>query len=192
MLGISPLNDPEFFCMKSIPSSTALAPRLLLSMTMVAALAACSGEQPATSTAGTASPTAEITAAPAPGEREAIRAVDSNRLRNAGVNNTDWLSHGRTWSEQRNSPLDRVNRNNVSQLGLAWDFELDTDRGQQATPLVIDGVIYFTSAWSKAFAPDARTGEELWRYDPQVPGAKAVDACCDVVNRGMAAWGDKV
>src|SRR5699024_4342029 len=63
---------------------------------------------------------------------------------------------------------------------------------QEATPLVIDGVIYFTSAWSKAFALDARTGEELWRFDPEVPGETAQHACCDVVNRGLGAWGDNV
>jgi quinohemoprotein ethanol dehydrogenase len=192
MLGIIQKQDSENSRMKSLPSSSALPSRLLFSMTLAATLLACSGEPAGTPSLAAVSPLAENSANPAAGERERIRAVDSNRLRNAGANNADWLSHGRTWSEQRNSPLDQINRSNVGQLGLAWDFELDTDRGQQATPLVIDGVIYFTSAWSKAFALDARTGEELWRYDPQVPGAKAVDACCDVVNRGMAAWDDKV
>ena len=77
-------------------------------------------------------------------------------------------------------------------MQLAWYFDLDTKRGQEATPLVIDGTMYVTSAWSKVFALDARTGKEKWRFDPQVAGDKAIDACCDVVNRGVAAWGDKV
>ncbi|MEX1196595.1 MAG: PQQ-dependent dehydrogenase, methanol/ethanol family [Pseudohongiellaceae bacterium] len=118
--------------------------------------------------------------------------VTRDRLLQADRNPEEWLTHGRTYSEQRHSPLSRVNTDNVGELGLAWHFELDTDRGQEATPLVIDGVIYFTSAWSKAFALDARTGEELWRFDPEVPGRYAVNACCDVVNRGLAAWDDKV
>ncbi len=57
---------------------------------------------------------------------------------------------------------------------------------------MIDGVMYVTSSWSKVFALDARTGRELWRFDPKVDGAKAIDACCDVVNRGVAAWGNRV
>jgi quinohemoprotein ethanol dehydrogenase len=162
--------------------------KLLLAATLSALLFACSGDDPA-APQGLATPAPD--AAPAVTD-STQRPVNAARITAASDNTSDWLTHGRTYSEQRNSPLDQINRNNVSELGLAWDFELDTDRGQEATPLVIDGVIYFTSAWSKAFALDARSGEELWRFDPQVPGSKAVDACCDVVNRGMAAWGDKV
>lgn len=162
--------------------------KLLLAATLSALLFACSNDEPAAPQSA-AEPAQD--AAPAATET-AQRPVNAARITSAAGNTSDWLTHGRTYSEQRNSPLDQINRGNVSELGLAWDFELDTDRGQEATPLVIDGVIYFTSAWSKAFALDARTGEELWRFDPEVPGSKAVDACCDVVNRGMAAWGDKV
>lgn len=118
--------------------------------------------------------------------------IDAQDLLNAASNNAEWLSYGRTYAEDRFSPLTQINRDSVQELGVAWSFELDTNRGQEATPLVIDGTIYFTSAWSKAFALDARTGEEKWRYDPRVPGHYGVNACCDVVNRGMAAWGDKV
>lgn len=118
--------------------------------------------------------------------------VDASRLLAASNNNADWLTHGRTYDEQRFSPLARIDQSNVSELKLAWFHELDTTRGQEATPLVIDGVMYVTSAWSKVFALDARTGRELWRFDPEVDGAKAIDACCDVVNRGVAAWGAHV
>jgi PQQ-dependent dehydrogenase (methanol/ethanol family) len=118
--------------------------------------------------------------------------VDAARIVAAGNNSADWLTHGRTYDEQRFSPLARIHQGNVSELKLAWYFDLDTTRGQEATPLVIDGVMYVTSAWSKVFALDARTGRELWRFDPKVDGAKAIDACCDVVNRGLAAWGDRV
>jgi quinohemoprotein ethanol dehydrogenase len=118
--------------------------------------------------------------------------VDAKRLLNAAQNNSEWLSHGRTYDEQRFSPLTKINKGNVEKLGLAWYFDFDTNRGQEATPIVVDGTMYVTSAWSKVFALDARTGQEKWRFDPQVAGAKAVDACCDVVNRGVAVWGDKV
>lgn len=104
----------------------------------------------------------------------------------------EWLSYGRTYNEQRFSPLMQINRSSVGKLGLAWWAQFDTDRGQEATPLVHAGILYTTTAWSKVFAFDAKSGAPLWSYDPKVPGEKARDACCDVVNRGLALWGDKV
>ena len=125
---------------------------------------------------------AEVVAAP----------VDAQRIGAAADNRADWLTHGRTYDEQRFSPLAAIDQGNVKDLKLAWYFDLDTKRGQEATPLVVDGTMYVTSAWSKVFALDARTGKEKWRFDPQVVGDKAIDACCDVVNRGVAAWGRSV
>lgn len=115
-------------------------------------------------------------------------AVSTERLERAEAEPGVWLSHGRTYAEQRFSPLDQINPSTVGRLGLAWSYEFDTARGQEATPLVIDGVIYTTTAWSKVVALDARSGALLWQFDPQVPGAAAVKGCCDVVNRGLAAW----
>jgi alcohol dehydrogenase (cytochrome c)/quinohemoprotein ethanol dehydrogenase len=119
-------------------------------------------------------------------------AVDAQRILKAADDKAEWITHGHTYDEQRYSALDKINQGNVKDLSLAWYFDLDTGRGQEATAIVVDGTIYFTSAWSKVFAADARTGREKWRFDPQVVGDKAIDACCDVVNRGVAAWGDKV
>jgi PQQ-dependent dehydrogenase (methanol/ethanol family) len=138
-------------------------------------LAGCS-KQPEPAPIATPKPTALVDAvrlnAPKPGE---------------------WLSYGRTYDEQRFSPLTQVDAGNVAQLGLAWSYDLDTaHRVQESTPLVIDGVMYVTSAWSKLFALDARTGKEIWRFDPKVPGEAAVKACCDVANRGVAAWNGKI
>lgn len=116
--------------------------------------------------------------------------VDGARI-SAG-RSTDWLTYGRTYDEQRYSPLSQINRDTVSGLGLAWWAEFDTDRGQEATPLVADGVIYTTTAWSKVYAHDAKTGQLIWRYDPQVPGQAGLAACCDVVNRGAALWKGRV
>jgi PQQ-dependent dehydrogenase (methanol/ethanol family) len=98
----------------------------------------------------------------------------------------NWLTHGRTYSEQRFSPLTRINATNSKNLGLAWYHDLGTGRGQEATPLEVDGVIYVSTAWSIVKAFDARDGATLWTFDPQVPRARLAQACCDAVNRGLA------
>ena len=118
-------------------------------------------------------------------------AVDGRRIAAAGAS-ADWPSYGKGYSEQRFAPQAQINAQNVGQLGLAWYAQFDTDRGQEATPLMVDGMLYTSTAWSKVHAYDARTGKLLWAYDPKVPGAKAFDACCDVVNRGVAVWNGKV
>ncbi len=118
--------------------------------------------------------------------------VTQQTLLEAGSDDANWITHGRTYSEQRFSPLDQINAENVGALGLAWSADMDTARGQEATPLVIDGKLYLTTAWSKVKAYDAATGAQLWDYDPEVPGETAVKACCDVVNRGLATWGDSL
>ena len=116
--------------------------------------------------------------------------IDTVRLVNAGDDPANWITHGGSYAEQRFSPLDQIDRDSVGDLGLAWFSDMDTARGQEATPLVMDGKLYVTTAWSKVFAYDAATGEPLWSYDPEVPGETGVKACCDVVNRGLAVWGE--
>ena len=125
-------------------------------------------------------------AAPPPG------AVDDARLAHAEREPQNWLTHGGTWSEQRYSRLDQIDSANVAALKPAWSFEFDTTRAQESTPLVVDGVMYVSSAWSKVYALDARTGRQLWFFDPQVAGADGVPACCDVNNRGVAVYQGKV
>ncbi len=95
-------------------------------------------------------------------------------------------AHGRNAWEQRYSPLDHINSLNVDKLGLAWGVDLGTNRGIEATPLVVDGVLYLSSAWSVVHAFDAATGNPLWRYDPKVPRERSKFFCCGVVNRGVA------
>ena len=86
--------------------------------------------------------------------------VDQERLQTADADNANWMSVGRTYSEQRFSPLKQISASNVGQLQLAWHYDLEApQRSQQSTPLVIDGVMYVTTAWSKVFAFDAATGE---------------------------------
>ncbi len=103
-----------------------------------------------------------------------------------------WMSYGRDYAEQRFSPLKSITTENVKDLGLAWFADFDTRRGQESTPIVVDGTVYVTTAWSKVYAYEAKTGKQLWQFDPKVPGDWAVNACCDVVNRGVAAWNGKL
>lgn len=118
--------------------------------------------------------------------------VTRERLLGAAGDGANWLSHGRDYSETRFSPLRQIDRGNVAQLGLAWSFDMQTRRGLEATPLAIDGVLYLSGAWSTVFALDARDGRLLWQFDPQVPRNTGWKSCCDVVNRGVAAWGDRL
>ena len=122
-----------------------------------------------------------------------IANVDSVRLSAAASGDPDnWLSHGRGWSEKRFSPLTQVAAKTVSKLSLSWVVELPTHRGIEATPIVVDGRMFVTGAWSMVYAIDSGTGELLWSYDPQVPRDWAANACCDVVNRGVAVFMGKV
>ncbi|HLY58766.1 MAG TPA: PQQ-dependent dehydrogenase, methanol/ethanol family, partial [Stellaceae bacterium] len=118
--------------------------------------------------------------------------VDEARLKAADKEPGNWMSYGRTWSEQRYSPLDSINAGNASKLGLAWFHDLTAARGQEATPLVIDGIMYVVEAWDIVTAFDAATGKVLWRYDPKVPKKQLVRVCCDAVSRGIAAWKGKL
>jgi quinohemoprotein ethanol dehydrogenase len=131
-------------------------------------------------------------AAMTPDERRADAAIDHARLVAANAEQGNWLAHGRTYDEKRFSPLTQINDQNAQQLGLAWHYDTGHNRGLEATPIVINGVIYSTGNWSVVYANDARTGELLWQYDPQVDKSWAVHACCDVVNRGVAVWNGKV
>ncbi|MEL7199692.1 MAG: PQQ-dependent dehydrogenase, methanol/ethanol family [Pseudomonadota bacterium] len=120
------------------------------------------------------------------------KGITQAMLVSADADDANWITHGRTYSEQRFSPLDQINAETVGDLGLAWFDDMDTARGQEATPLVMDGKLYLTTAWSKVRAYNAATGEKLWDFDPEVPGETAVKACCDVVNRGLATWGNSL
>ncbi len=118
--------------------------------------------------------------------------IDDARLRNAAEEPANWLTYGGTYSEQRYSRLDQINSRTVAKLAPVWSFDFDTYRGQESTPIVVDGVMYVTSAWSKVYALDAKTGRQIWFYDPEVPGSAGPKPCCDVVNRGVAVYEGKV
>jgi quinohemoprotein ethanol dehydrogenase len=122
--------------------------------------------------------------------QSSITIVNTESITNQDDNN--WLSYGRDYNEQRFSPLKKIDENNISELGLAWSFDTDNNRGLEATPLVADGVIYVTGGWSVVYALDAKTGELIWKHDPHVPREWGKMACCDVVNRGVALYEGKV
>jgi len=143
-----------------------------------------SGEQ--SPAAGESGAGPESAAPRAPGQ------VDDARLRGAENDGSEWLATGRTWGEQRYSPLDQIDARNVSRMHEVWTFETGLTRGHEATPLVHDGVLFFTGSWSVVFAVDARTGKQLWKWDPQVEKIVGQKACCDVVNRGVALYKGRV
>lgn len=157
-----------------------LATIVLAATTAVFLLSACSKSDKATAPLAT-------TEKAAPAAR-----VDADRLVKAENEPDQWLSHGRTYAEQRYSPLTQISADNVSKLGLAWTYKLDIDRGTEATPLIIDGVMYTTSAFSVVYALDPHNGNVLWKYDPEVAKATAGRGCCGPVNRGLAAWNGKL
>lgn len=123
---------------------------------------------------------------------QSARTVDHARLTAADREPGQWMAPGRTYGEQRFSPLDQINADNAAQLGLAWYADIVVDRGVEASPLMIDGILYNIEPWNVTTAYDAVTGKQLWRFDPQVDREKGRLACCDIVTRGLAAWNGKV
>ncbi len=117
--------------------------------------------------------------------RKTIAALAAAALLVAAGPQADWATTGRTFAEEHYSPLDQINAGNVGDLGLAWYADLETDRGQEATPLVVDGVLYNVEPWNIVTAYDATNGRKLWRYDPGVPLKFGRLACCDIVSRGL-------
>ena len=120
--------------------------------------------------------------------------VDEARVIAAGeAEPGSWLAHGQTYDELRFSTLSDINRDTVGTLGLAWVKNLDNPFRQQSTPLVIDGVMYFTDPWSVAYAVDAKTGEEIWRFDPETNRDSMRYSCCGgPANRGVAAYKGRI
>ena len=98
----------------------------------------------------------------------------------------DWPTIGGTAAGTHYSPLAAIDTHDVARVGFAWQVRLPTTRGLEATPVVVDGVMYTSGNWGTVYAMDAATGRELWTFDPQVDGQWGRSACCDVVNRGVA------
>ncbi len=124
--------------------------------------------------------------------RKATGGINTQAIIENAAETRNWLNYGLDYAETRHSKLKNITTENVGELGLAWHHGLKSRRGVEATPIVVDGVMYVTASWSIVHALDAVTGEELWVYDPEVPREFAFKGCCDVVNRGVALYEGKV
>ena len=123
---------------------------------------------------------------------ERAGALDAARLANADAEPGQWLTTGRDANWDYHSTLSDINQSNVSRLGFAWQYWLGTRRGLEATPVMVDGVLYFPGNFGRVYAVDAASGRERWVYDPQIDGQWGRYACCDAVNRGVAVWDGRV
>ena len=121
---------------------------------------------------------------------EPVGAVDDDDLVKAGASNDNWLMYGRTYNGHRYSPLKQIDTKNVGRLVPAWTFQTGVLDGFECTPLIIDGIMYLTTPWNHGYAVDCKTGSQLWHYQKSLPENLAL--CCDAVNRGFAAWGDRL
>ena len=132
------------------------------------------------------------TRAPTAGPVVPPGAIDAARLEAADTESQNWFTAGRDKDGTYYSPLKTIDTGNADRLGFAWQYDLGTHRGQEATPIVVDGVMYTSGTWGYVYAVDAATGKELWRYDPHAEPAAARNPCCDLVNRGVAVWKGRV
>jgi len=153
----------------------------------VAVLGCCAALWSALGTASAAGSAPKT--APAPNSTAAPGAIDAARLQAADSEPQNWFTLGRDQDGSYYSPLYKINAGNLKDLGFAWAYDLGfPQRGQEATPIVVDGRLYTSGTWGYVYAVDAATGRELWRYDPKADNMAARNPCCDLVNRGVAVW----
>jgi len=130
-------------------------------------------------------------------QQQQVKRIDDVALKDASKG-TEWLSYGMGWSEQRYSTMTQITPQNVDKLALAWSYEVGTGNaaGQKTNPLFSNGVLYGITNWSVVFAVDARTGKEIWRYEPDIDSAMKQNPgsrlCCGVNSRGIALYEGKV
>lgn len=120
--------------------------------------------------------------------------TDERVINSSSAEPGSWLTYGQNFKEQRFSELTQINTNTITRLGLAWTKQVgDYNMRMQGTPLVVDGVMYVSNGWSVIYALDATTGEEIWKYDPEVDRSYIRLACCGPAhNRGVAVYEGKV
>lgn len=122
-------------------------------------------------------------------EAPAIR-VAPDRLLKAASDPANWLMYAGDYGQTRYRALAGINRSNVQNLVPVWNFQTGVADGLTGMPLVVDGVIYLTTAWDHVFAIDARTGAELWHYQRRLPATNELSFCCGPSNRGVSIWND--
>jgi alcohol dehydrogenase (cytochrome c) len=101
-----------------------------------------------------------------------------------------WLTYSGDYSGQRHSPLTQITPENVDRLTAQWTFQTGTLGSFQTTPIVVDGVLYVTGFNNTAWAIDARTGRQIWRYRRELP--EGLKLCCGAINRGFGVLGDRL
>jgi len=120
--------------------------------------------------------------------------VTESRLRALKGESQNWFTGGRDWRQSYYSPLSQIRKENVRSLGFAWDYRFDSSsaREPQATPLVVDGVMFTSGSGGAVHALDARTGTSRWSFVPKIDEELLRKHCCGGVNRGVAVWRGKV
>ena len=131
---------------------------------------------------------------PAPPAGPSAGLVNDARLQRAAVDEPgQWLAYGQTFEEQRFSTLTQINRETITDLGLAWMKPIGERHRMQGTPLIIDGVMYISDPWNVTYALEAATGEEIWKFDPEVDRQSVRYACCGgPMSRGVAVYEGRV
>src|SRR5690606_38292536 len=159
--------------------------RLTVSLWLpLALLGACSNDTPTDAGADGA---AAGTQAPEQAARTYAN-ITRERLLAADSEPGEWMTSGRDFGKSHYSALDQINTETVGRLGFAWDYALGTSRGLEATPIVVDGVMYTSGTTGRVYALDAATGDEIWKFDPESDGQVNRYTCCDEVNRGVAVF----
>jgi quinohemoprotein ethanol dehydrogenase len=164
-----------------------MKPIQVLCLVAIGLLASCGGEKQ-TAEQGTTPPTVSTE----PAAPSKFGEIDRDRLLNADADPGDWLTTGRNFGRTHYSALNQINKDTVHRLGFAWQYETFTNRGLEATPIVVDGVMYTSGVAGRVYALNARTGEEIWNFNPEIDRQVDRGSCCDEVNRGVAVWKGKV
>ena len=162
--------------------------RTLTGLCLVIALAACSAEQRAEQSDRAQDSAEQTRQAGGQDEMSSYGQIDRERLLNIDEEPGQWLTTGRDFGKTHFSPLDQINRDNVEELGFAWEYATGTTRGLEANPIMVDGVLYTSGTTGRVYALNAATGEEIWYFDPRNDGQVNRYTCCDEVNRGVAVW----
>jgi len=116
--------------------------------------------------------------------------ITSKDLLDGLTNPSRWLIYSGDYSGQRFSPLTQITPSNAAQLAAQWTFQTGVVNKFEATPIVLDGMLYITGPLNHAWAIDARTGKQIWHYQRQLP--QGLKVCCGMVNRGFAVYGDRL
>jgi alcohol dehydrogenase (cytochrome c) len=114
--------------------------------------------------------------------------VSFERLLNAADEPENWLNYSATYDNHRYSRLDQITRDNVGELELQWIWQARSLEKFEATPLVVDGILYTVQAPNDIVALDAATGRVFWSYHHE--NAEEAGTCCGRVNRGLAILGE--